>query len=60
MWPPLGPVVTELIEVARRVQTWEASGSVTHGVATPVVLLGDRPMVQHPVWLVGYTYDVLT
>ena len=28
--------------MARRVQTWVASGSVTHGVATPVPLLGDR------------------
>ena len=28
--------------MARRVQTWEASGAVTHGVAAPALLLGDR------------------
>ena len=28
--------------MARRVQTWEASGAVTHGVAMSALLLGDR------------------
>ena len=28
--------------MARRVQTWEASGAVAHGVAMPALLLGDR------------------
>ena len=28
--------------MARRVQTWEASGAVTHGVAMLALLLGDR------------------
>src|SRR4249920_611555 len=38
----LGPVLAEVLEVARRVQTWEASCAVAHGVAVPALLLGDR------------------